>query len=146
MGYGFDVWSNNSVMKTCKTVYHYNAVMMSAMASQITSVTIVYTTVYSGADQRKYQSSASLAFVWGIHRWPVNSPHKGPVTRKMFPFDDVIMPSKGSFVTEYLQYQWNKIKSIDHILSCLNTKPYSIVFLPRCWKICPTGWVFKIGS
>ena len=29
-------------------------------------------------------------FVWGIHRWPVNSPHKGPVTRKMFPFDDAI--------------------------------------------------------
>ena len=46
----------------------------------------------SGADQRKHQSSALLAFVMGIHRWPVNSPHKGPVTRKMFPFDDVIMP------------------------------------------------------
>ena len=57
----------------------------------ITSITIVYLTVYSGADQRKHQSSASLAFVRGIHRWPVNSPHKGPVTRKMFPFDDVIM-------------------------------------------------------
>ena len=46
--------------------------------------------VIQGADQRKHQSSASLAFVLGIHRWPVNSPHKGPVTRKMFPFDDVI--------------------------------------------------------
>ena len=46
--------------------------------------------VYSGADERKHQSSASLAFVLGIHRWPVNSPHKGPITRKMFPFDDVI--------------------------------------------------------
>ena len=57
----------------------------------ITSLTIVYSTVYSGADQRKHQSSASLAFVWGIHQWPVNSPHKWPVTRKMFPFDDVIM-------------------------------------------------------
>ena len=45
------------------------------------------------ADQRKHQSSASLAFVWGIHRWPVNFPHKGPVTRKMFPFDDVITSS-----------------------------------------------------
>ena len=64
---------------------------MDAMASQITSLTIVYSLVYSGADQRKHQSSASLAFVRGIHRWPVNSPHKGPVTRKMFPFDDVIM-------------------------------------------------------
>ena len=46
---------------------------------------------YSGADQRKPQSSASLAFVWGIHRWPVNSPHKWPVTRKMFQFVDVII-------------------------------------------------------
>ena len=61
------------------------------MGSQITSLSIVYSTVYSGADQNKHQSSASLAFVWGIHRGPVNSPHKWPVTRKMFPFDDVIM-------------------------------------------------------
>ena len=53
--------------------------------------TIVYSTVYSGADQRKHQSSASLAFVREIHRWLVNSPHKGPVTWKMFSFDDVIM-------------------------------------------------------
>ena len=70
---------------------HYDDVTMSAMASQITSLTIVYSTVYSGADQRKHQSPASLAFVRGIHRGPVNSPHKRPVTRKMFPFDDVIM-------------------------------------------------------
>ena len=48
-------------------------------------------TVYSGADERKHESSASLAFVRGIHRWSVNSPHKGPVTRKKFPFDEVIM-------------------------------------------------------
>ena len=64
---------------------------MSVIVSQITSLTIVYSSVYSGADQRKHQSSASLPFVRGIHRWPVNSPHKGPVTRKLFPFDDVIM-------------------------------------------------------
>ena len=57
--------------------------------AQITSLAIVYSTVYSGADQRKHLSSASLVFVRGIHRWPVNSPHKGPVTQKMFPFDDV---------------------------------------------------------
>ena len=43
------------------------------------------------ADQRNHQSSASLAFVRGIHRWPVDYPHKGPVTRKMFPLDDIIM-------------------------------------------------------
>ena len=70
---------------------HYNDLIMSAIASQITSLTIVYSTVYTGANQRKHQSSASLAFVRGIHRGPVNSPHKWPVTRKMFPFDDVIM-------------------------------------------------------
>ena len=70
---------------------HYNDVIMGAMTSQITSLTIVYSTVYSGVDQRKHQSSASLAFVRGIHRWPVNSPHKWPVTRKMVLLDDVIM-------------------------------------------------------
>ena len=64
---------------------------MSKMASQITSLTIVYSTVYSGADQRKHQSSASLVFVRGIHRWPVNYPHKWPVTRTIFPFGDVII-------------------------------------------------------
>ena len=64
---------------------------MGAIASQITSLTIVYSIVYHDADQRKHQSSASLAFVRGIHREPVNSPHKWPVTRKMFPFGDIIM-------------------------------------------------------
>ena len=97
-----NIWSfamsvnpNNSSRITGDCVHidglHYNDVIMGAMASQITSLTVVYSTVYSGADQRKHQSSASLAFVRGIHRWPVNSPHKGPVARKMFPFDDVIM-------------------------------------------------------
>ena len=70
---------------------HYGDVIMVAIASQITSLTSVYSTVYSDADQRKHQSSTSLAFVRGIHRRPVNSPHKWPVTPKMFPFDDVIM-------------------------------------------------------
>ena len=65
-----------------------------AIASQITSVSTVYSTVCSGADQRKHQSLAPLAFVRGIHRWPADSPHKGPVTRKMFPFDDVIIKTR----------------------------------------------------
>ena len=70
---------------------HYSDAIMSAMTSQIAGVMIVYSTVWSGVDQRKHQSSASLAFVREIHRWPANSPHNGPVTRKMFSFDDVIM-------------------------------------------------------
>ena len=80
------VWSIYSILWL-----HYSDVIMNMMASRITSLTIIYSTLYSGADERKYQSSASLAFVWGIHLWPVNSPHKWSVTRKMFPFDDVIM-------------------------------------------------------
>ena len=60
---------------------HYSDVIMSAMASQITDVPIVCSTVCSGANKRKHQSSASLAFVRGIHQWRVES----------FPFDDVIM-------------------------------------------------------
>ena len=72
-------------------LYHYGDVIMGTLASQITSLTNVYSTVYSDTDHRKHQSSASLAFVWGIHRGPVNSPHKWPVTRKMLPFDYVIM-------------------------------------------------------
>ena len=76
--------------------YHYGDVVMGTMASQITSLTIVYSTIDSGADQIKHQISASLAFVRGIHRGPVNSPHKWPVTRKTFPFDDVIMTMTGN--------------------------------------------------
>ena len=66
-------------------VQYYSDVIMGAMASQITGVSIVYLIVSSGADRRKHQSSASLAFVRGIHRWAVNFLHKGAVTRKMFP-------------------------------------------------------------
>ena len=92
---------------------HYNDVIMSAMASHITSLTTVYSGGYSGADERKHHSSALLAFVGGIHRWPVNSPHKGPVTGKMFPFDDVIMiilyngaTPTGSAVIEWIVSIW----------------------------------------
>ena len=62
--------------------HHYDDVIMTMLASQITSLTVVYSIVYSGVNQRKHQSSASLAFVREIHRGPVNFPHKWPVTRK----------------------------------------------------------------
>ena len=95
---------------------HYSDVIMGAMASQITSLTITYSTVYSGTDQRKHQSSATLAFARGIHRWPVNSPHKWPVTQKLFLYHDVIMnmsmtPLMGPTSTTFLiadQYLCNK--------------------------------------
>ena len=90
------IWKQNKIFTQISSLdkfhnIHYDDVIMDTIASQITSLAIVYSIVYSSAVQRKHQSSASLAFVWGIHRGPVNSPHKGPVTRKMFPFDDVIM-------------------------------------------------------
>ena len=95
---------------------HYCDVIMNTIASQITSLTIVYLTVNSGTDQRKHQSSASLAFVRGIHRRPVNSPHKGPVTRKMFPFDDVIMIT----CPQLLIVSGDYIGLVNHIISPTN--------------------------
>ena len=98
---------------------------MSAMSSPICSFTMVYSTVYSSADQRKHQSSVSLAFVRGIHRWPANSPHKRPVTRKLFPFDDVIMQFCLSkrWLTTYVIYRMNILE----VLGSVNIlKPLSI--------------------
>ena len=71
----YNVWGSEWIAE-----FYYNDVIMSSIASQTTSLTIVYSTVYSGADQIKYQSSAYLACVRVIHRWPVNS-RKMPVTR-----------------------------------------------------------------
>ena len=87
---------------------HYNDVIMSATASQITSLASVCSSVYSGVDQREHQSSASLAFVRGIHRWPVNSPHKWPLTRKKFPFDDVIMPQNNTARHKLCAWIWTQ--------------------------------------
>ena len=117
---------------------HYNDVIMSAMASQITSHTIVCSIVYSGADQRKHQSSASLAFVRGIHRWPANSPHKGPVTRKMFTFDDVFMQNLNDDKSTLLQLMTWYRQSASH-------------YLNQCWPrfMSPNGvtwpqWVLSV--
>ena len=106
---------------------------MGAMASQITSLPIVYSTVYSVADQRKHQSSASLALVWGIHRWPLNSPHKWRVTRKMFPFDDVIMPYQWSWRIVVLHSSdWRFHTFVKFLL--LNWRIWkSILWLPCCF-------------
>ena len=106
---------------------------MGVIASQITSLTIVYSNVYSSADQRKHQSSASLAFVLGIHRWPVNSPHKWPVTWKMFPFDDVIMvkistQSHGCLIITVPSYQ---CRNLHHdILALYWNFPW---YFPQLW-------------
>ena len=100
------------------TVDHYNDVIMGAIASQISSLTIVYSIVYSDADQRKHHSSASLAFVRGIHRGPANSPHKWPVTRKMFPFDDVSMWCPGNVRSQCdIDLNFLKYRPVSHRIS-----------------------------
>ena len=115
------------------------------MASLITSLTIVFSTVYSGEDQTKHQSSASLAFVWGIHRWPVNSPHKWSVTRKMFPFDDVIMicPIIASSHNDYMKLTATsfillsvRCNSRKFIIECFITHNRDFLWSRRCrrWR------------
>ena len=106
---------------------YYNDVIMSTMVSQITK--IVDSTVYSGVDQRKHQSSASLAFVQEIHRWPVNSQHKWPVTLKMFPFDDVIMPGMILFnishcgaETGIIPQNWVNTIAANALAPCVSSK------------------------
>ena len=85
--------SANSVHDFWDVVYMHNRYVIMSTLAQITGVWIVCPTVCSSRSKKTLndQCSASLAFVRGIHRWPVDSPHKEPVTRKMFPFDDVIM-------------------------------------------------------
>ena len=98
---------------------HYSNVIMSGMASQITGIWTVRLAVCSGAHRRKYQSSASLAFARGIHRWPVDSPHKGPVTWNTFLFDDLIMNA-----SQPMHWLWDS----DHIFA-------TSCFANLVWKI-----------
>ena len=95
-----------------------------AMASQITGVSIAYSTVCSGAHHRKHQASTSLAFERGIHRSPVNSPHKGPATRKIFPFDDVIMPT-------YLMTR----QSVKMVTVWISANPWDQMVLPPLMQL-----------
>ena len=85
-----------NIHRVTKHVQHYNDVIWARWRLKSPASWMFTQPFFQGADQRKHQRSASLAFVRGIHRWPVNSPHKGPVTRKMFPFDDVIMKRRQS--------------------------------------------------
>ena len=110
---------------------HYSDVKMSAMASQIPSLTNVYSTVYSGADQRKHQCSTLLVFVKGIHWWLSISPHQGPVTRKMFSFDDVIMTYHTIMNYDMkCRYSCNHIKEV--VFMCSMFLNNSVIILRWC--------------
>ena len=97
---------------------HYSDVTMSAKASQITSISTVCSAVCSGAHHRKHHSSISLAFVRGIHRWPVDSPHKRSVTRKMVPFGDVIM--RHLFKVNFFR---REVQTFDWFFACVANGP-----------------------
>ena len=78
----------------CLLPHHYSDVIMSAMASQINDVSIILTRLCRRRS-KKISKLRVTGLCEGIHRSPVNSPHKGSVTRKIFPFDDVIMTEIG---------------------------------------------------
>ena len=113
---------------------HYDDVIMTMLTSQITSLTVVYSIVYSGVNQRKHQSSASLAFVREIHRGPVNFPHKWPVTRKMFPFDDVIMVNGVRHPNDHFLNNYRQISNIIRTKSQNLNVPRLVLLLPNPLK------------
>ena len=115
LDYCHDLFPRDTLTDRWTYMYHYDDFMMGPMASQITSLLIVYSTVYSGADQSKHQSSASLAFVWRIHQGQVNSPHKWPVTRKMFPFDDIIMFCQIVMIFLIMLISWTCLQLVKYI-------------------------------
>ena len=119
-----------------RSLWYCSDAIMSAMASQITNLTIVYWTVYSGADQRKHQRFASLTFLLEIHRWPVNSPHKG---QKMFPFDDVIMRvSHRSPLTGALMFSLKLALTIEQTVEILGICD-ALTFV---WRHCYQKWLW----
>ena len=134
-----------------KNAFHYNDIIMSMTASQITSLTLVYSSVHSDTYQRKHQSSASRDFVWGIHRSPMISPHKGPVMRKMFPFDAVIMLTKcirGGNVEFFIKIIWLCNKTIMWLFSQLliyRQRRYYRINLGCCFLLCfKSQYCFKV--
>ena len=119
---------------------------MGVTASQITSLTIVYSTVYSDAAQRKHQSSTSLAFVRGTHQGPMKSPHKWPVARKMFPLDDVIViyalpyiaPQHYAFLSMILCLFWGaslKVNGVPWNIQGNLTGIFMAIYLKGCTPV-----------
>ena len=132
-------------------VYHYIDVIMTTMASQITSLTIVYSIVYSDADQRKHQSSASLAFVWGIHRDRWIPRTKGQLRGKCFHLMTssctYLNHAHGSLLNCFESLTFDP-KLINHIRN--GTEPFSsivyvIYTLARFFPICEAClWISSV--
>ena len=97
----------------CDSLYLYNSLGPLCQHKMCVVVQIIH------AAQRKHQSSPSLGFVKGIHRCPVNSPHKGPVTRKLFPSEDVII----------ILFHLSLVVSVDYSCRCIGIR---LSVLVRC--------------
>ena len=119
--------------------YRYSDVIMGTIGSQITSLAIVYSTVYSGADKKNIKAPRH----WRL--WPMNSPHKWPVTRKMLPFDDVIMcyHDSGGMRKCCVAYQRTKRKQIKYeicevnlSIKIIDAHPHGTIWCYRALAIC----------
>ena len=130
------IWYKNRdyLHQRCHNLLHYNDVIMGAIASQITGLTIVYSTVFSDADHRKHQSSASLAFVRGIRRGPVNFTHKWSVTRKMLPFDDVIMAYTQKMIAQSKSRRYSIRSNEECILNVPKFKHDTVSLCVGLWR------------
>ena len=121
---------------------HYGDVIMTTIASQITSLSVVYSIVYSDADQRKHQSSASLAFVWGIHRDRWIPRAKGQLRGKCFH----LMTSSC-----YAQkYTWAERRTYNKEIWCIMSwfRPFTLLsyFLWLCVWVVPSHSVGNFCS
>ena len=123
------------LLSSLGVLLHYSDIIMRAMASQIISLS----TVCLGTDQIKHQSSVSLAFVRGFHRSPVNSPHKGSVTRKMFPLDDVIMLNESVSCQPIL---WASTKPMITVNDNMNNEQFKHLFFRDWWSLITEILVF----
>ena len=131
---------------------HYNDVIMSIIASRVTGISIVCSTVCSCADQRKHHSSNSMAFARRIQRWAVDSPHKWPLTRKIVPFDDVII-TRGQCISIYgamdlVQYstvcRWTVWLFFQIRVSHIFGAKLSTSILTCEWQDCTEGYFMEI--
>ena len=133
------IWkSQDKINEMCE--YHYIDVIMTKMASQITSLTVVYSTVYSDADQRKHQSFASLAFVWGIHRDRWIPRTKGQLRGKCFH----LMTSSCQELGVTKVHCWPRVRNIFHLGHKLRSFVWLIYFQVfcenvKCFCFCGTG-------
>ena len=111
---------------------------MTSIASQITSLTVVYSIFYSDADQRKHQSSASLAFVWGIHRDRWIPRTKGQLRGKCF---HLMTSSWYSYVNAYVDFI---CFALLQKMACIKRQRRYLVFILCVCQISPVPFVINV--